>query len=298
MEIKDLKQKLINADRLVSVIDKSGRFRASIVRNNLTAFTAQEKHKLNRLPADYLAKHLTSASLISSFLKGEERIILDTSSQGSIEKVYAEAMPIGEVRGFIHTSNPFKTSDKPILLDGLFKLTKILYNKDQQITGIIEIKSDIVEEIIENYFLNSEQIPTFIKLEVDFDSENKIKSSSGIIVQSLPGASKQEINEVREKLKNSPSINELISGESDLSHVLKHFIPFDFNVSKTSRVDFFCRCSKGNFISKLYTLHVEEIESMHKDYHNELVCQYCNAHYYLTEIDFIKIINDLKAKSN
>lgn len=298
MSTSDLKHKLINADKLTSVIDKSGRFRASIIRNNITNQSAQEKHKLNKFTAQYLAKHLTSASLISSFLKGEERIILDSSSSGVIEKVYAEAMPIGEVRGFIHTSDNIEKPETPFFIDGFFKLSKILYDKGEPVTGIIEIKSDNVEDIIEDYFHNSEQIPTFIKLEVDFDSGDKIKSSSGIIVQSLPGATKKEIDEVGLKLKNSPSINELLTGESDLSLVLKRFLPFDFKLTKTSRVDFFCRCSKDNFISKLYTLPVVEIESMQTEKHNELVCQYCNSHYYLDNNDFNKIIHDLRAKSN
>ncbi|MCL5990683.1 MAG: Hsp33 family molecular chaperone HslO [Bacteroidetes bacterium] len=297
MSTNDLKHKLINADRLISVIAQSGRFRASTVRNNITAQTAQEKHKLSKLPADYLAKHLTSATLISSFLKGEERIILD-SSGSVIEKVYTEAMPIGEVRGFIKLSNSIGTSEKSLLNGGFFKLSKILYDKGEPITGIIEIKSDNVEEIIEDYFLDSEQIPTYIKLDVGFDSDNKINSSSGIIVQSLPGTPIREMEEVRKKLKNSPSINELLKEESGLSLILKNLLPFDFDVTKTSRVDFFCRCSKENFISKLYTLPVGEIESMQSENHNELVCQFCNSHYYLDNNDFNKIIHDLSAKKN
>ncbi|TAL70757.1 MAG: Hsp33 family molecular chaperone HslO [Bacteroidetes bacterium] len=298
MELNEIKSKFLNADRIITILDKKARFRASFIRNSSTVKTSQEKHNLAQFPAALLAKYLTSASLISSFLKGEERIILDISSDGLLEKVFAEAMPIGEVRGFIRYGNHSDSALKKMIQNGFFKLSKILYDKGEPVTGIIEINSENVEDIIEDYFANSEQVPTFIKLETGFDDNNIIKSSAGILVQSLPGVSLKELNEVRTHIKNIRSLNNSLNGDNDLTNSLQQYLPFDFDVIKTSRVDFFCRCSKNNFISKLYTLPVEEIESMHSEHQNELVCQFCNAHYYLSNDDFTRIINDLKAKKN
>ncbi|MBI5325791.1 MAG: Hsp33 family molecular chaperone HslO [Ignavibacteriae bacterium] len=298
MNIEELKSKFLNADRIISVLDKKGKFRASIVKNSHTISTAIEKHNTDKFSSFYLAKYLTSASLISSFLKGEERIILDITSDGLIQKVYAEAMPIGEVRGFIKTSDDLHNKEIVPYINGFFKLSKILYDKGEPVTGIIEVKSDLVEDIIEDYFISSEQIPTFVKLDLLIDEEKNTVHSGGIIVQSLPGASGKEITEVKNKLKNSESLANKINMQKDLAEILSSYIIFDFDIIKSKRVDFFCRCSKNNFINKLYTLPLEEIESMKNENQNELVCQFCNSHYYLDSEDFNKIILAMKARKN
>jgi redox-regulated HSP33 family molecular chaperone len=48
----------------------------------------------------------------------------------------------------------------------------------------------------------------------------------------------------------------------------------------------------------LHTLDIKEIENMMDIGQNELVCHYCNKHYYITEAEFTGILQKVKAGKN
>jgi molecular chaperone Hsp33 len=131
--LDDLKKKLQTRDRTVRVLSKDGNFRVACVKNSNAARTAQVKHDLYYFPATFLAKALSGASLLASFLKGEERVTLEIDAQGPITKIFAEAMQLGEVRGYISMNKSAQASKFDDLnfaiIDGLLKVTKIMYNR-------------------------------------------------------------------------------------------------------------------------------------------------------------------------
>jgi molecular chaperone Hsp33 len=101
MDLEQIKTHFRKRDRVISVLSEDGFFRVAIINNTQAAITAQQKHKLASAPAELLSKQLAAASLIAVFLKGEERVILETMGDGPISKVYTEAIQVGESRGFV-----------------------------------------------------------------------------------------------------------------------------------------------------------------------------------------------------
>mgnify|MGYP003729573043 CR=1 FL=1 len=295
-KIKEIKL----ADRVLTLISKDGKFRAGVIKSSNLSKKAQSNHKLPPIPASLLSRMLTGASLMAAFLKGEERIILEATGSQSIKKIFAEAIQVGEVRGFIEyeTNHADSSTISDYLGDGLFKVSKILYNKSEPIVGIVKLKKGDISSDLAYYFHKSEQIPTAVILDVSLDSNGLIEHSGGLFVQALPGASEKDIISIHNKLYDSPKITELFYNEMNIEDATRVLIPFDYDVLKNYRVDFFCRCSKEKFISKLLTLGIEEIKSMKNSKHNELICIYCNKHYYLEDSDFDRLINELKAAEN
>ena len=289
-------------DRAVKVLSKDGRFRAAMVKNTNAAKAAQDKHNLHFLPAFIMARALASASLMSSFLKGEERIVIEVNGSGIINYLLVEAMQVGEVRGYVRYDNELINEPFDSLSDlfgaGTFKVIKILYNKKEPQTSVISIqKGDIESEIIK-YYSQSEQIQTSIMLEVEIDDNGMITQSGGIIVQALPGTKKKDIQKISRQLKETKSIGKYFNEGLTPDKALKEILPFEFDIICRTPVDFFCRCSKENFISKLLTLEHKEIQEIHDSGQNELVCQYCNSKYELNEMDFLKLLEETKAKRN
>ena len=86
--------------------------------------------------------------------------------------------------------------------------------------------------------------------------------------------------------------------ENQSIEFLKNHLPFDFDILKSQILDFFCRCSKESFIQKLSLLNLEELKEMQHLHQTELVCQYCNAHYYLDEEELENIITQKSALQN
>lgn len=301
MNIEEVKKQYLQRDKVVRVLAKDGFFRAAAIKNTKTALTAQKNHNLPAIPAEYLSKALSAVSLVTSFLKGEERLIIDLSSKGKISRIFVEAIHTGEVRGFVNYSEDISAKNQNInfLEKGLFQLTRILYNRNEPLTGVIEIDSDDFSKILTDYFEYSEQIPTIARLYSKTNEKGEIVYSGGFIVQALPGVSENDINNLKKHIvSNEMNIEKLLDNEYNPEKILNYSLPFKYELIKSSAVDFFCRCSKENFMQKLLTLDVKEIISLEKENQNELVCQYCNKHYYLQPEDFAKLKNDIYAQKN
>lgn len=302
MNNTELKNQFKLRDRVIRALSKDGKYRIAIIKNTQSVRTASENHNLPVIPARYLAKAMSASSLLAAFLKGEERIIIDIDSTGPISKIFAEAMQIGEIRGFVrYDSNLFNkaiTGDNTYLAGGTFKVARVLYNKSEPVTGIIPLTDGDISSELSYYLRQSEQIASFVRLDVEIDSSNQIRQSGGLIIQAMPGTSKAEFNSLNEKLKSIPGLTKIFNDEPDLGNILQKILPLEFEIVKSSPVDFFCRCSKEKFIDKLVLLGREEIMQMEKDKQHELVCQYCNKKYYLTNEDFTKIKAEIEAKTN
>jgi len=289
-------------DRVVKVISKDGKFRAVMVKNTKAARTAQEKHDLHFLPAFLMARALSAASLLSSFLKGEERIVIEANGTGVVSYILAEALQVGEVRGYIRYDsemiNEPLSSMSELLGTGTFKVIRILYNKKEPQTSVIAMQKGDIESEMVKYFQQSEQIQSAIILEVEIDDNGMITQSGGIVVQALPGAKKKDIEKISKGLTKIKSIGKFFNEGLTPDKAMKEILPFEFDLLSSTPVDFFCRCSKEGFLSRLLTLEHSEIQEMLDAGHSELVCQYCNAKYTLDDEDFGKLLEETKAKRN
>lgn len=300
------KEKLIKSyktrDRVVRVMDKSGHFRISALKNTNAARTAQQRHGLPALPAFLLARQLSAGSLMAAFLKGEERIILEATGSGPVKRVFAEAIQVGEIRGYVEY-NP-KITDMELkdisqaLGDGIFRVSRILYNKTEPLTGIVKlIRGDIASDLAQ-YFVQSEQIPSAVILDAELDDKGLIKNSGGIIVQAMPDASEKELNEVYEHLSGAQELNRFLQSDMTPVDILKDILPFEIELARSSPVDFYCRCSKEAFMEKLIALGKDELDEMQKLGRNELKCIYCNESYTLDKNDFNELKTEIEAKKN
>ncbi len=169
-------------DRVVRAMTADGFFRVAGINNSTAVRTAQENHQLSPLNAVLLGRLMSAASLLSSFLSGEERVILEASGAGPLQHLYAEALQVGEVRAY--SANPgfmpdiegadanFQLSDA--LGIGLLKVTRIQYNQYEPTTGVVELYKGDISTDIAYYLRMSEQIPSAVVLDVVFDDNGDI----------------------------------------------------------------------------------------------------------------------------
>jgi len=301
--LEDIKDSYKNRDKIIGILSNNQHFRAAFIRNTYTARQAQINHKLTEVPASFLARAMMGASMIANFLKGEERAIIEVLGNGLISKIYAEASHNGENRGYVEFAENIQTTNvvensSDIIGIGFLKVTRVLYDHAEPVTGIIELsKSDIASDIA-YYFNKSEQIPTAVLMETESDDKGFISSSSGLIIQAMPGSVYEELKLIFNKVEELLSRGKLFDTSKSIEELLNDIVPFDFTIIKKNIIDFYCRCSKDSFIDALITLDLKEIEEMQQSHQNELVCKYCNKHYYLDDVDFAKIIEIIKSRKN
>lgn len=301
--IEELKDNYKNRDKIIGILSQNQHFRAAFIRNTNAAKIAQKNHKLTAVPSSFLARAMMGASMIANFLKGEERAIIELLGKGPISKVYAEASHNGESRGYVEFANNVEvkhsvSNSENVIGVGFLKVTRILYDHAEPVTGIIELsKSDVASDIA-YYFNKSEQIPTAVLMEVDIDENGLIDSSSGLIIQAMPGSAYEELQMIFQKVDQMLSKGKLFDKTKSIEELLSEIVPFNYSITKKNLIDFFCRCTKDSFINALITLELKEIEEMQNHGQNELVCKYCNKHYYLDEQDFTKVIEIIKSRNN
>lgn len=289
-------------DRVVRIITKDGYFRAVCIKNTNSAITAQKNHELSHFQAGLLARTMSASTMMASFLKGEERIIVQFDGDGPISKVFAESLQVGEVRGFVKYDNKFDfeniTNIEEFLGNGTLKVSKVIYNKTEPIVGIIPITKGDITSDINNYFSQSEQIDSIVRLDVEIDDWGNIIQSGGLIIQTMPGYDISKLTQIIEKVNNSNKISHYLNNGLNPLEILKEIIPMEFDVLSSTQVDFFCRCSKELFMQKLISINLKDIIEMQENNESELVCQYCNRKYYLDKDDFNKLITEMRALRN
>ena len=299
---EEIKKSLLLRDRVLKVLSKDGHYRVVCVKNSKTAFTAQNNHNLDSVPAIWMARMLSGATLAAALLKGEERVTLEVDGNGQISKIFAEAMQTGEVRGFMQTKDPSGNINldkvEDLLGIGLLRFTKILYNKAEPVQGVVHLQTGDITTDLTYYYQQSEQIPTAIILDCKMTDEGIVSQSGGLMIQVMPGYSDAQLLDLYESINSLKSLTDYFEDGLNPLQCLKEILPFEFDVLSSTPVDFFCRCSKENFISKLMTLGKDEIIDMERKNHNEIICQYCNKHYYLTASDFKTLTTELIAKNN
>jgi molecular chaperone Hsp33 len=288
----------------VRALTDDGFFRIAATRMTTTVRTAQEKHHLSPLAAVLLGRAMAGASLMSIFLESEERIILDFSGNGPAEKVYAESLQLGEVRGYVQNPQCVLDFTQPdISLGdglgvGLMRVSRVLYSQYEPITGIVELQKGDISTDLAYYLTQSEQIPTALLLDVSINAEGMVEQAGGLMVQAMPGAPEHRVLTMHESLKNIENLSAMLSSGYTPSEMLDIISERPLTETDNTPVDFFCRCSLERFKTTLTTLGSTEIREMQEQNQRELVCRYCNNHYNLTDGDFEDILERLQANNN
>jgi len=302
MQIEELKKQFKLRDKVVRAISKDKTIRIAIVKNTNTAKEAQERHNLDFVSATLLSRAMTGATLISSFMKGEERIIIQMQGNGPISDIYAEAMSVGEVRGYVEMASEINVEAMKTIKDaigiGLLSVSRILSDQKEPSKGIVPIIKGDVSTDLASYFTQSEQIPTAMVLDVSLSDNGLIRQSGGIVIQALPGADDNMLKMLQDHLSNIDNLCNYFDDEMMPDAILDKLIPIECDVISSRATDFFCRCTKDIFKQRLLTLGVSELKDMREKEQNELICRFCNEHYIIEDLDFEELILTSQASIN
>lgn len=295
---EEIKKKWAERDRVTRAITKDGLFRAAAIHNTVSVQSAHDRHSLDPLRTLVLSRAMAGASLMASFLKGEERVVLMAEGDGEVKTVYAEALQVGEVRGYaVLNKTPAEERTGP-LGKGLFKVQRIMYGKQEPVTGIVELHRGDITSDLSHYLTQSEQIPSAFIFDMTFDEQDRPLQSVGLLVQAMPGARPEDIFKVYDNLDYLDRLTEFADKGYSPEDILRAVMPSEIDVLSNTPVDFFCRCSLDRFKSILLTIGYEEVAAMQASGQNELVCQYCSERYYLSEEDFTELKEQLLARRN
>ena len=276
-------QQFLYRDRLLQAITTDGNYRIAVVKSTDIVRTARKKHHLSLLTTVLLGRALTGSLLLASSLKGEERIQMRLEGNGPVGVINTEASRHGEVRGYVMRPDAeLNPAEEMSLSDGIgvgvLSVSKILYNRARPVTGTVALLRGNINEDLAYYLLQSEQVPSAVSLDVSLGENGEVLQAGGVLVQAMPGATKEKTIRLEENVRSMPQPGEQLA-HGYLDDLLRNTTA-GMEVKELGRypVDFFCRCSKDRFKKSLSLVNPDDLLSM-DGATEELVCHYCNERY-------------------
>ncbi|PKD42506.1 Hsp33 family molecular chaperone HslO [Rhodohalobacter barkolensis] len=299
-----LKKKFQFKDRLIKGIDPDGQFKISVVKTTDVVKTAQQNHNLSLLNTVLLGKTLTASMLLASELKGEERIQVRIEGSGPVGMLTAEANRVGEVRGY--SANPsaeldYSHPDTTIgdgLGAGILTVTKTLYNEAEPRRSSIELVAGDINADVAHFMAQSEQILSGFLLDVSLNDDGSVKHAGGVLVQRLPEAEEEKVEQLQKTLTSLPPLSELFENDYYIDDIMEMATkPFSVKELDRQPVHFFCRCSPKRFKNALSMLGYEDLKEMEGE-SQEVVCNYCGTKMEISKEEIAEMAETAKAKLN
>ena len=246
-----LKDYISRRDHLISGVFSDGS--ARFVISDATHLINQKFNNLNENKLKQINIAFNTSLIMNSFLCGEERIKLlcQYEKNNNLTTIYAESICTGEIRGFIEEEKIEEDWDQNYL-----KISKILYNHTSEVFGILKLEGENLEEDdVYNYFEKSEQTRTHVY----FKSNPNL--ALGFILQKMPDADDILLEKNFIKIIQNKHFREIMKNGlriSELSNIFKD-IKIPIEGLKRTPINFYCRCSKDQFINSLKLLGKETI---------------------------------------
>lgn len=291
-------------DTLTKAISKDGKFRAYVVNATETIQEAQQRHDTWRNSSAALGRTMIGSILIAtSTLKEDEVLTTRVQGDGPVGPIIVDATAQGDVKGYItnpHVSLKAREDghidvQAAVGTNGTLSITKDLHLK-KPFTGEVPLVSGEIGMDFAYYMAKSEQIPSAIGVSVFVEPNETVGAAGGFLIQTLPGATDDDISKIEANLKIVPNLSTLLNeGLSNQEVMEKIMNGIEMKYLQEMPVQFKCDCSKERFSKSLATLATSDLQSMiDEDHGAEAVCKFCGNKYQFSEAE----LKDFIAKKN
>jgi molecular chaperone Hsp33 len=248
-----------------------------------------------------LGRALAGVALLSADLK-IGKILLQISGGGPLGEILAEGDYQGNLRGTVRNPDVYleiKNKKLPVGeavgKNGFISVVKDLGLKEVYQSSTKLVSGEIAEDLA--YYLTvSEQIPSAVSLGVLVDTDGSILAAGGFLIQKLPEAKEEEIEELEKKLKSFPPITALLSQGKTPEEVLGMLFP-EIEILEKRELRYKCTCSEERVESMLVALGEKELEDfIKKEEPVEVICHFCRKNYVIS-LDRVKeLLKEIKNK--
>lgn len=290
------------SDYLVKALAYEGFVRAYAVNATETIAEAQRRHDTWNTSSAALGRTMIGALMLGATLKGDDKMTVKIEGNGPAGAIVVDSNGKGEVKGYIknpHISLPLNEIGKidvrgAVGTEGMFTVIKDLGLKEP-FSGQTPIVSGEIGEDFTYYLAVSEQIPSAVGVSVLVDTDDSIKTAGGFMIQIMPGASDEIIDQIEERLKETARISTLLDEGQTPEEILQNLLATDdVEFLEKMPVQFKCDCSKEKFASAIITLGAEQIQELiDQDHGAEAVCAFCNNKYEYSEADLYELKQEI-----
>ena len=289
----------MNIDAIQRFYFRGKPVRGAIVKLQNSYIESLNGHDYPPIVNALLGECLASTLLMGVHLKHQARLSLQARGNGIIHLLMGEAqlkVNPGElnqhsIRAVARLKDPYDASaETPLKLDELIGQGHLAITiepeEGERYQGIVEAKAASLSACLENYFQQSEQLPTTMQL------ITSPTMAAGLLIQKMPAeedknsvsvAQADNLWEELNTLAATVSHNELLTLDSQ-TLLYRLFHEHAVTLSPAEKVCFDCSCSEQRTGQALLKIGVKEVSALLK-LDNEVVmdCEFCSARYRFTQ---------------
>ena len=269
------------SDHVVRAITMDGAFRVVAVETTETAQGVIASQKAQGARAKLLAEMLTAAVLVRETMAPDLRVQGILQGDDPKTRIVADSFPDGTTRGLVQLRHG---TDVALGERAVLQMMRTLHNGQIQQGMVQATAATGISGALMEYMQASEQVVSFAAVGA-LPSDEGVLRAGGYIVQLLPEVGEGPLMVMTERLKDFPSIDQLLAGgdaapEKLLREVL-YGMPYDEVGRGTLRYE--CRCSEERLLATLLSLPRADIRELVIGIVPgevlEIDCDYCQRHY-------------------
>ena len=246
-----------------------GEVRVSAVGATRMVNQMRANHRTGLLETYVLGQGYIAGALLSSEVKGNDRIQLNVECGGPIKGMNIEAWACGAVRGYL-MENPIPLEKELKSLDtnelygpGFLSVSKILEGSRTPFTGQIMMEYGHLAQDLALYYRQSQETPSLFSLSIAFDALGRVTGAGGIFLQALPGCSEKVLEKLQEEASALSDMGKFLEkGGKVRDYVEEKFSSYGVMHLDHAPIGFSCPCSKENFEKYLSSLPQKEKNEM------------------------------------
>lgn len=244
-----------------------------------------------------LGETLAASALLTGNIKMDGALSVELKSSGALRLLFAECTDQGRLRGLARWNAPLP---EPLALntlpDASMAITIGNVERGQRYQGLVDLRHAGVADALENYFVQSEQLPARILLAAD-DAH-----AVGLMLQKMPdegGHHAAQDDDAWNRIVHLTAtlgVEELLAtAPEQLLYRLYHEESVRLFVPRA--LTFGCSCSRERVTGMLRSLGREEVEAALVARGNEIevVCEFCAQRYHFDRIDAEHLLSDSAA---
>lgn len=236
---------------------------------------------------ELLGQALAASALLTGNIKFDGALSIELKSAGALRLLFAECSDSGRLRGLARWNAPLPSAlDLGDLPSAIMAITIGSADRGQRYQGLVDLNHPELATALENYFLQSEQLPARLVLAANGDH------AVGLMLQSLPGDGGRDAVQDDDAWPRIEHLTATLGREELLSTPPEQLL-YRLYHEETVRLfeprslAFGCSCSRERVEAMLRTLGRDEVEATleAQDGVIEVTCEFCARTYSFDRVD-------------
>ena len=260
-----------------------------------TAREAARRHQAGQAGAIALGRGLTAGLLLATLTKDDERVTLQVLGDGPLGGITVDAHGDGSARAYVKHPGAGRIGTgapptlRPTLAAAIGHAGVVSVIRDvglrENFSGTTQIRSGEIDEDVERYLTESEQVESALACETTAGADGQIAVSAGVLVQALPGSDGAIDVDLARGMFADGALTRLVAGGAPTSGEALIGAVFGgrlgaIRVLERRPLRFFCPCTRDRAGDSLAMLGDADLSAMILDDGKaEVICNFCRARY-------------------